>query len=682
MPNRLARETSPYLRQHADNPVDWYPWCDEALERARIEDKPILLSIGYSACHWCHVMAHESFEDADIAAQMNERFICIKVDREERPDLDKLYQLAHQFITQRPGGWPLTLALDPRTHAPFFAGTYFPPKPRMGMPDFRHVLTQVGDWYQQHKDELGDQGDHLRAAFAQLDPAPDAGLRLGEAPLEEAVKRLRGMHDTANGGFGGAPKFPQTQPLELLLARASASGDDDLRHVVTYSLRRMAEGGLRDPVGGGFYRYTVDERWEIPHFEKMLYDNGALLAVYAQMRAPGADPAFADAAGGIVAWLLREMQAPEGAFYASLDADADGVEGGFYVWDREEVQSLLGPDYELFARRYGLDQAPNFEDRWHLVGRVEPAELARETGADEQSVRARLDAACRSLLEARERRPPPGRDDKILTAWNALAVRGLAAAARALPGLRETCLAACREALDCIRQHLWQDGRLLAVYAQGQAHTPAYLDDYALLLDALLERLQAQWEARDLDFAAQIAETMLAHFEDRERGGFFFTADDQETPLYRLKPWADDAMPAGNGVAARALLRLGSLLAEPRYLDAAERTLRAGWPALSRQPAAHTGLALALHEALAPPALVIARGRDQALASWGEALDTVRGPGQLVFAVPETGDRLPAALADKAAPEDGVRAYVCRGMQCSEPLTEPEALRAALARQA
>lgn len=681
MPNRLAQETSPYLLQHADNPVDWYPWCDEALQLARVEQKPILLSIGYSACHWCHVMAHESFEDPETAALMNKRYMCIKVDREERPDLDKLYQIAHQFITRRPGGWPLTLALDPHTHAPFFAGTYFPPQPRMGMPGFRGVLTQVADWYQQHKDELGDQGERMRAVFAQLEPEPTGEITLNDNPLTEASKQLQGLFDPQNGGFGGAPKFPQAQSLELLLTQSAESDDERLPDMVRRTLKHMAEGGIHDHIGGGFCRYAVDERWEIPHFEKMLYDNGALLALYAQASRTESDPIYAQAACGIVDWLSREMHAPEGGFYASLDADTDGEEGGFYVWDRDEVKALLGEDYDLFARRYGLDQAPNFEGRWHLVGRAEPNDLARELGQSTQAMQKRLQDARQVLFRAREQRPRPGCDDKILTAWNALAIRGLALAARCLPDRREACLQATRQALDFIRDRLWQDGRLLAVWTQGHARLDAYLDDYALLVDAIVERLQAQWDSRDMAFAVTLAEAILSHFEDQEQGGFFFTADDHEALLYRLKPLADDSTPAGNGVAARALLRLGALLAEPRYLTAADRTLRAAWPALSQQPAAHASLALALHEALTPPPVIIVRGDRQALASWRNALEAADAPQRLVFTVPAGNEPLPTALVDKAPPESGALVYVCRGTQCSAPVSTPAQLEALLQQQ-
>ncbi len=677
MSNRLARESSPYLLQHADNPVDWYPWCEEALTLAEDQDRPILLSIGYSACHWCHVMAHESFEDEATAALMNERFVCIKVDREERPDLDKLYQLAHQVITRRPGGWPLTLALDPHTHAPFFAGTYFPPAPRMGMPDFPSVLLKVADWYSENRDQLGDQGDRMREVFAQLQTAPGRDVVLDDTPLQHAAQHLQNAFDPASGGFGGAPRFPQAQSLELLFTLSRRLDRADLADMASDTLAAMAAGGLHDHVGGGFFRYTIDGRWQIPHFEKMLYDNAALLPLYAR-RADASDGSpFAEAASRTVDWLLREMQAPEGGFQASLDADSDGQEGGFYVWDRDTVQALLGDDYDLFARHFGLDQPPNFEGRWHLTVHAGLAELATGRGEDPDSLATRIERARRRLFDARERRPRPGRDHKILTAWNAMAIRGLAIAARVCPAERDRCLQASARALDCIREHLWREGRLLTALAGGKARLPGYLDDYALLADAIIERLQAQWRSEDAALAAELAEAMLDHFHDNADGGFFFTADDHETLLYRLKPMGDDSTPAGNGVAALALLRLGALLAEPRYLDAAEDTLRAAWPTLSRQPTGHASLCLALADALAPPPLVILRGAADALPAWQSALDGVADA--LVFAIPAEADGLPTALADKAPAQDGVRAYVCRGMTCSEPLDDLDTLRARLA---
>ncbi len=672
--NRLAQATSPYLLQHADNPVDWQPWDEAALQEARERNKPILLSIGYSACHWCHVMAHESFEDEDTAALMNARFVNIKVDREERPDLDRIYQLSHQLMMQRPGGWPLTVVLDPKTQAPFFAGTYFPREPRHGLPPFRQVLQQVADWYVANQSQLAGQDTRLREALQQLEPVAEQRRRLSDAPLGKALLQLEQNFDGDHGGFSDAPKFPHAPQLELLLRRWA---HDPKQHraaldMALFTLRRMCEGGLFDHLGGGFCRYSVDAQWMIPHFEKMLYDNGPLLALCSAATRIDRDPLFARAAQLTADWVLREMQAPEGGFYSSLDADSEGHEGKYYVWAREEIAAALPePDYRLFAQRFGLDRAPNFEGHWHLHGYASPDRLASAFQLSPRAVHERLENSRQVLLKLREQRVRPGRDDKILASWNALMIQGMAAAARHLG--REEYLRAAQRALDFIRSTLWREGRLLATCKDGKAQLPAYLDDYALLLDAVLELLQLHWRSEDLGFARALADSLLAHFEDRERGGFFFTAHDHERLLARLKPLADEALPAGNGVAARALTRLGWLLGETRYLDAAERTLQLAFPAMERHPLAYPTLLMALQEMLDPPEILILRGAPQQLREWQAALALDYRPQRLVFAIPADASGLPPALADKR-PQGQIVAYRCRGLQCSAPVTAIESL--------
>jgi uncharacterized protein YyaL (SSP411 family) len=670
--NRLAGETSPYLLQHADNPVDWYPWGEEAIAQARAQDKPILLSIGYSACHWCHVMAHESFEDAATAAVMNRLFVNVKVDREERPDLDRVYQLAHQVLTQRGGGWPLTLFLAPDDLTPFFAGTYFPREPRYGMPAFAELLERVAAFYRDQRADLRRQNEALRGVFADLvPPAPAEDRALSSLPLESARRDLERTFDGQYGGFGGAPKFPHAGAIERLLREwhASAEGPQpDLKalYMATLSLTRMAEGGLFDQLGGGFCRYSVDPFWMIPHFEKMLYDNGLLLALYAQAAVATGDPLFGRTARDIAAWALREMRAPDGGFYAALDADSEGHEGKFYVWRREEVQALLtAHEYPLFARRYGLDRDPNFEGAWHLHCFVPLPQAARELGIEPARAGTLLESGRAKLLAAREQRVRPGRDDKVLTGWNGLMMRGLALAGRALADSKLTD-AACAAA-DFLRAHCWRDGVLYAAWKDGQARFPAYLDDHAYLLDALLELLQSRFRAQDLAFARELADALLAGFADRERGGFWFTAEGRDPPLHRPKSFADDATPAGNGVAAAALARLGWLLGETRYLDAAEATLRGGWESLSRAPQAHTALLNALEEYLEPVEIVVIRGEAGMIAEWSRALGAIYAPRRMVVAVPAGVAVLPDALAAKA-PRGPAVAYLCRGPVCSEPV--------------
>ncbi len=671
--NALAGETSPYLRQHAGNPVQWHPWGAEALELARQLDRPILLSIGYSACHWCHVMAHESFEDEATARLMNELFVNIKVDREERPDLDRIYQTAHQVMNQTGGGWPLTVFLAPGSHRPFFSGTYFPPEQRHGMPAFRTVLQKVSGFYAGRRDELQQYGDKLVEVLGQLQPPPDRGPEpLTREPLAVARATLQREFDPRFGGFGDAPKFPHPANLEFLLRtwRASAPGDEpDLQalYMSTLTLTRMAEGGLYDQLGGGFCRYSVDAQWMIPHFEKMLYDNGQLLGVYAQAAVATAEPLFFRVATETADWLLRDLRAPGGAFHSTLDADSEGHEGRFYVWTPEEVHALLEPaQYEALARRYGLDVEANFEGRWHLYVRRSSADVAADLALDEGVVETHLEEARARLLAVRNARTWPGRDEKILVAWNGLAIGGLARASRALA--RDDYADAAVQAMEFLRERCWQDGRLLAVHTGGQSRFAAYLDDYASLAFGLLELLEARWNPTALRWTIELAEAMLAHFTDDDAGGFYFTADDTETLIVRPKTFSDDALPAGNGLAARTLIRLGHLLGETRYLDAAEATLRAARAAIERYPHGHGSLLMALDEFTEPPAIVVLRGHADALATWSAELDKLFDPRRMVIAVPTDARDLPAALTAKAPVAGGIVAYVCRGMTCSAPL--------------
>jgi uncharacterized protein len=680
--NRLADQTSPYLRQHAHNPVDWYAWGPEALARARSEKKPILLSIGYAACHWCHVMAHESFEDAATAAIMNELYVCIKVDREERPDLDRLYQLAHQMLTGRGGGWPLTMFLLHDDQRPFFGGTYFPREARFGLPGFGDLLRQVARYYHEHQEQLRVPAAQIVSAIEDLNPPPATGASLTAEPLKACRARLEQSFDRDYGGFGPAPKFPHAPGLARLLRDWHASARDDAPdlqalYMATLSLTRMAEGGLFDQLGGGFCRYSVDARWEIPHFEKMLYDNALLLGVYAEAAAATGERLFADTVERTVAWLLRELRAGaddqcDGALYSSLDADSEGHEGRFYVWDRETVQQALTPqEYAVFAPRFGLDGAANFEHQWHLCVRSSLEAIAALQQLSVDEVRALLHGAQLKLMRLRDLRVRPGLDDKVLASWNALAIAGLATAARCLG--RDHYADAAGAALHYLRRVHWRDGRLLATSAHGQARLKAYLDDYAFLLDAILELSSVRFSPDDLAWAVELAEVMLRQFEDAPVGGFFFTADDHEALISRPKSFSDDAIPAGNAIAARALLRLGYLLGEPRYLQAAERTLRAAWPAVHKYPEAHASMLLALEEYLHPPQIVILRGAAAAIAPWQRELNAVFAPRRWILAVPADATGLPESIASKPAGH-GPIAYVCCGTQCSAPIRSLAAL--------
>jgi uncharacterized protein len=680
--NRLVDETSPYLRKHAHNPVDWYPWGRAALERARAEGKPIHLSVGYLACHWCSVLERESFEDEDTAQVLNENFVNIKVDREERPDLDRIYQIAQQMLTQRSGGWPLTMFLAHEDQRPFFGGTYFPKEARHGLPAFKDILLRVAQFYRERPADLKAQNEALIRAFDELTPAATpAATVLDDGPLRSARAQLARLFDAKNGGFGGAPKFPQPQLLTRLLRdwRATVTAaEPDLQalYMVSLTVRRMADGGINDQLGGGFCRYVVDDSWMIPHFEKMLYDNGALLALYAQAYLASGDPDYAHTATATADYLLREMQSPQGGFYSSFDADSEGHEGKYYVWDRAEVrQALTAAEFAVFGPRFGLDRPANFEGHWHLYVATPLEELAHQSGVAPAELAALLASGCAKLLAIRAARVPPARDDKILTSWNALAIRGLALAARALE--RPELAAAAGRALDFLRQQLWRGGRLLATHMDGRSHLNAYLDDYVYLADAILELQQVRFRAEELRFAQELLEAVLEHFLDREAGGFYFTSDDHEQLIHRSRTFSDDATPSGNGVAAYVLQRFGYLLAEPRYLAAAEGTLRAAWAQLERYPHSHATLLTALEELLQPPEIVIIRGAAAEIAQWQRELGRLYTPRTLVLAIGDDIEPLPSAFADKPA-GSGALAYVCRGSVCSAPLHSVAALLSSL----
>jgi uncharacterized protein YyaL (SSP411 family) len=682
--NRLASETSPYLRQHAANPVDWYPWGEAALALARRERRPILLSIGYAACHWCHVMAHESFEDEATAALMNARFVNIKVDREERPDLDRLYQLAHQMLARRGGGWPLTMFLMHDDQRPFFGGTYFPPVPRHGMPAFSALLNHVADYYRDHEADLRATAGAVVHALGELQPPPAVGTQaLDAAPLRDCRVQLERSFDAEWGGFGPAPKFPHAPLVQRALRdwHASAAQDSpDLQalYMATLTLTRMAEGGLFDQLGGGFYRYSVDGRWAIPHFEKMLYDNALLLGASAEAAAATGEPLFATVACRTAEWLRAELRAPGGGFYSSLDADAAGVEGSYYVWEAAAVrQALSGDEYAVFAARHGLDLPPNFEGHaHHLIVATSIEAVATTLGMAAAGVESLLARARSRLLALRAGRVRPERDEKILTSWNALAIRGLATAARLLD--RADFAHDAAAALSFLRAHHWRDGRLLATSAGGEARLPAYLDDYVFLAEAILELASVRFDADELRFGGELLDVVLEHFADRERGGFFFTAAGHEALIARPKSFGDEALPAGNGIAAVVLQRYGFLLGETRYLEAAERTLRAAWAPLREYPPGHASLLQALEEMLQPPVIVILRGPAELIEAWRRVLAPVYAPRRIVLAVPADCAGAPPAIAAKQPLPGGV-AYVCRGSQCSAPLASLADLAAELA---
>ena len=675
MPNHLAGETSPYLLQHAENPVQWYPWGEQALTLARELDKPILLSIGYSACHWCHVMAHESFEDAQIAALMNAHFINIKVDREERPDIDQIYQTAHSMLSQRSGGWPLTVFLTPN-QAPYFTGTYFPKMARYQLPGFGDLVLRVAQYYHEKKADVALQNSQLVDAFARTIAPSSNFLSANENTLKLAFDSLDGAFDFEHGGFGSAPKFPNPSDITLLLHQAK-EGNKRAESMALQMLSAMANGGIYDQIGGGFCRYSVDERWNIPHFEKMLYDNGQLLFLYADAYQISKDGRFQQVVEETIAWLQREMLsdsfvggagATTAAFYSSLDADSanaqgHSAEGAFYVWQVDEVKALLtAEEFVVASSCFGFDLSPNFADphehtqAWH-------AHLARLPEHAELSL---FESARKKLFAARELRARPGLDDKILTSWNALAIKGLARAGRVFA--RADWIKLAQNAVDFIKNNLWQNEQLLATCKIGQpAHLNAYLDDYAFLLDALIELLQADYRAEDMVFAEDLAEALLENFEADE-GGFYFTSHSHEKLIHRPKRAYDNATPSGNGIAAQALQRLGHTLGEPRYLQSAERALKAFDSSLARNPAACANLCHALAEFLTPPTLVILRGEASKLKAWRVEIQQNYFPHHLFFYLDESVKDLPQTL-QRPMPQNNVEkdvnAWVCKGVVCS-----------------
>jgi uncharacterized protein YyaL (SSP411 family) len=612
-------------------------------------------------------MAHESFEDEATARVMNDLYVNIKVDREERPDLDKIYQTSHQLMSGQAGGWPLTVFLTPQ-QVPIFTGTYFPKERRYGMPAFREVLVAVDQYYRGKADEIRERGEHLLHTLANMQTTSgDDFAALSAAPLAAARERLSRSYDAEDGGFGGGPKFPHSTSLEFLLRtwRHGGGADAQALAMVTHSLDCMAQRGLYDHLAGGFFRYSVDGRWSIPHFEKMLYDNAQLLALYADAYAATGTPQYASVASATADWIMRDMQDARGGYYSTLDADSEHEEGKFYVWTPAEFEAALEADGSALAKRvFGLDAPPNFEGKhWHLYLAATPEKAAEALGGDPSRARELLEAARAKLLKTREKRVWPGRDEKLLVSWNGLMIAGMARAARVLarPELAES----ATRAVDFIRAELWQDGRLKATYKDGRARFAAYLDDYAFLAFGLLELLQARWRDADLAFARELTDVLLAHFED-PLGGFFFTADDHERLIHKPKPFVDEAVPAGNGIAALVLIGLGHLLGEQRYLDAAERTVRAALHTLASYPDAHATLLRALEELLEPPKLVVLRGTAEDLEPWGTKLASTYEPHRLALAIPKEA-KLSGLLAERVPHERAV-AYVCEGMTCRAPV--------------
>ncbi len=664
--NRLSNETSPYLLQHADNPVDWYPWGDEALARARDEDKPILLSIGYSACHWCHVMAHESFESRDIAQLMNKLYVNIKVDREERPDLDTVYMEAVQTIAGR-GGWPLTVFLTP-DGKPYFGGTYFPPEDRHGMPGFPRVLQAMSDAY---RDRRGDVEQAARRVMAALEPRT---ARPGAAPLttgllDSACTSLNRVFDRADGGFGQAPKFPQPMVLELLLRQYRRTGDRDALQMVTQTLDRMARGGIYDQLSGGFHRYATDSQWLVPHFEKMLYDNALLPRIYLYAYLVTGDAAFRRIAGETIDWMLREMSSPEGGFYSTLDADTEGEEGRFYVWTPQEIRAAIGDRQSaVLEDYYGVTARGNFEGR----------NILNITGALAAEEPAAVREAKAALLEKRETRIRPGRDEKVLASWNGLMLSTLAEAAVILD--REDLLEAAAACGSFLLSRMMHAGHLRHAYSHGEARIEGYLEDYALVAGGLLELHQATLGGRWLREAIRLAGAIVEHFWDEPAGMFYDTGEHHENLFMRPSSTLDTALPSGASAAAMVLLKIGRLTQNAGLHEVAARSLQGMHETMTKYPMGAGNWLCTLDFYLSTPREVVIAGpagsRDTM--EMLQALSSTWVPNKVVCGV-DTQD--PAAVTDlpltsnKGMIDDRPTAYLCENYSCRAPATSPETLR-------
>lgn len=673
MPNQLARENSPYLIQHANNPVNWYPWGEEALAKARLEDKPIFLSIGYAACHWCHVMERESFEDESIAALMNQHFINIKVDREERPDLDSIYMSATVAMTGS-GGWPMSVFLTPDLQ-PFYCGTYFPPAPRYNMPSFHDVLTGIANAWQNERAEIlkvgGQVSEHLQRANLV---SGKASLPLTPALLDNAADHLYQSYDWGFGGWGGAPKFPQPMTIEFLLARSTLPSEPEKRQnyrkTAVHALRVMARGGMYDVVGGGFARYSVDNLWRVPHFEKMLYDNAQLSLAYLHGWLLTRETKFRQVCQETLDFILRELTHPLGGFYSSLDADSEGEEGKFYVWEYDELQSVLGEDFDFFKTAYGITPAGNWEGKTVLQRALDDATLAARFHLTEPALAETLSACHARLLATRSRRKRPATDDKILTAWNALMLQAFAEAARYLQ--RADYLEAARRNADFLLQNLVLDEKLLRSWRDGQARHNAYLEDYAALTLALLSLYQADPQPQWYAAALSLADDLTTHYADPS-GGFFDTRDDHESLLIRPKDMQDNAIPCGNSLAAHALLRLAAYGDRPDFRKTAEDMLAPILETAVRYPTAFANWLNAADFALGPVNEIAIVGTFPNPLT--ETLWREYRPRQVaaISAFPPPDDS-PALLRDRPLLGGQPTAYICRDFVCKQPINTAQEL--------
>jgi uncharacterized protein YyaL (SSP411 family) len=677
--NHLINESSPYLLQHAHNPVDWYPWGQEAFAKARQENKPVLLSVGYSACHWCHVMAHESFEDEEIAQLMNENFVNIKVDREERPDLDQIYMNAVQMMTHH-GGWPMTVFLTPEA-VPFYGGTYFPPRDRYNMPGFPRILLSVAEAYRDRQADIAETSKSLVNELKRLSESSASDQAIDKALLDAAYIGIIRSYDSVNGGFGGAPKFPPAMTLEFLLRTHIRTGNPQALQIVRHTAQKMAHGGMYDQLGGGFHRYSTDAKWLVPHFEKMLYDNALLSRVYLHYFQISQDRLARDATTGILDYVLREMTSAEGGFYSTQDADSEGHEGKFFVWDYEEVRTLLtGQDAVLFCEYYDITPQGNFEGKNIPNVRFSLEELASQHGMPVSEVDDSIRESRSKLFEVRERRIKPDRDEKILTAWNGLMLASFAEAGAALN--RPEYLEAARRNADFVFSKLQCDGLLLRTYKDGVAKFNAYLEDYAFLIEGLTTLYETTAETRWLEQALALTDRMIAEFWDEANGGFYFTGNSHEELIVRSKDYFDNATPSGNSVAAMVLQRLAILTDKENYKNLASIVLNQVADSARKYPSGFGYALSAMDFLLGKPKeiAIVAVNRsslDLFLTDiWAKYLPNKIVAGRIADEKPYRGIAL---LQQRGLVDDKTTVYVCENYICREPVMDVEALHGQLA---
>ena len=658
--NRLKKEKSDYLLQHADNPVDWYPWSDEAFLMAEQEDKPVMLSIGYSACHWCHVMAHESFEDESTAEIMNKNFINIKLDKEERPDLDKIYQMSQTIITGKTGGWPLTVFMTPKKF-PFFAGTYFPNTERHGLPSFKDILTRVNDFYKDQKKDIELQNIQIKNIFNNLNRSKESKNIIDDNLMEQVKKELLSSIDKVHGGFGSAPKFPHINNLEFLI-RTLNSEDTEILDAINLTLTRMCCSGIFDHLKGGFFRYSVDELWMIPHFEKMLYDNGPMISILADAYKKTGNELYLTKLSQTCDWILDEMQSSEGGYYSTIDADSEEIEGKFYVWSDKDLQNILNQEeLDVFKKIFVVYDRPNFDGQYHL----------HVTKNNESYYFKNIDTAnriCKKLLKERNKRIRPGTDKKVLVSWNALVIKGMINAYKVTE--KEDYLISAKRSFKFIKDNMWQNGNLYACY-HDKACFNAYLDDYAFLARACLEILKVEWDDSNYNFLIKITDILINDFQDIDNGGFYFTSKNHEQLIYRPKSYMDESLPSGNSIAIGVLVELYELTGMSKYIEVVENAIKSAHDSLNRSSSSHSSLLLAAPKTGNSERLIIIRCEEDDLKNNQNLINKLDTLNDNIYFIPNNITPKIDGLSDKT-PKGAFRAYICQNNMCSEPISSAE----------